>query len=63
MTAFTALDFQSGYLQCEVAQEDRTETDFLLGSELYEFNVLPFDVCNGPGTFQKRMDLVLDGLH
>lgn len=62
-TLFTALDLQSGYWQVEVAPEDRPKTAFSMGTGLYEFNVLPFGVCNGPATFQRLMDIVLDGLH
>ena len=62
-TLFSALDLQSGYWQCEVDPEDRPKTAFSIGSGLYEFNVLPFGVCNGPATFQRLMDLVLDGMH
>lgn len=60
---FTALDLQSGYWQCEVNPNDRPKTAFSTGIGLYEFNVLPFGVCNGPATFQRLMDIVLDGLN
>lgn len=62
-TLFSALDLQSGYWQCEVKEKDRSKTAFSIGSGLYEFNVLPFGVCNGPATFQRLMDLILEGLN
>lgn len=36
---------------------------FSVGSGPYEYNVLPFGVCNGPATFQRLMDVVHDGLN
>ena len=52
----------SGYWQAEVGEEDREKTAFCTPCGLYEFNVMPFGLCNGPATFQRLMDLVLAGL-
>jgi hypothetical protein len=59
---FSTLDLASGYWQVEIAPEDRQKTAFSTENGLWEFNVLPFGCCNGPGTYQRLMDRVLSGL-
>jgi hypothetical protein len=52
----------SGYWRVEVAEQDREKTAFCTSEGLYEFNVMPFGLCNAPATFQRLMDLILAGL-
>ena len=60
---FTTLDLLNGYWQVEVRPEDREKTAVCTSEGLFEFNVMPFGLCNAPATFQRLMDCVLAGLH
>ena len=59
---FSALDLNSGYHQISLAEDDRYKTAFTCEFGLFEYNVKPFGVTNGPATFQRLMDQVLKGL-
>ena len=59
---FSTLDLASDYWQVEVAEQDRENTAFCTSEDLFEFNVMPFGLCNAPATFQRLMDLILAGL-
>ena len=59
---FSALDLAAGYWQIPLAPDSRAKTAFRTVHGLYEFNVLPFGLCNAPSTFQRLMDISLSGL-
>ena len=60
---FTTLDLKSGYWQVPIKEEDKEKTAFRTSSgQLYEFNQLPFGLCNAPATFSWLMDRTLAGL-
>ena len=62
-TFFSTLDLRSGYWQVEVDPGNREKTAFCAPEGLFEFNVMPFGLCNAPATLQWLMDSVLASLH
>ena len=59
---FTTLDLISGYWHVGVSSGDVAKTAFCTPGRLFEFNIMPFGLCNAPTTFQWLMDTVLAGL-
>lgn len=59
---FSTLDMMSGYWQIEVDESDKQKTAFTSHKGLFEFNVMPFGLCNAAGTFERLMQTVCAGL-
>ena len=46
----------------EVAEEDKEKTAFITKYGLFEYNVMPFGLCNAPATFQRLMNTALEDI-
>ena len=57
----TTLDLSWGYGQVPVRKEDQPKTAFTTPYGLFQFKVMLFSLPGAPATFQRMMDIVIDG--
>ncbi|CAF3900736.1 unnamed protein product, partial [Rotaria sp. Silwood1] len=56
---YSKLDLKFGYFQIPIHEADKEKTSFITQDGLWEFNVLPQGIMNGPPTFQRTMHNLL----
>jgi RNase H-like domain found in reverse transcriptase/Reverse transcriptase (RNA-dependent DNA polymerase) len=52
---FSKFDVWEGYNNIQIVPEDWWKTTFKTHHRLFEFNVMPFGLCNTPGTFSRGL--------
>ncbi|GBG89319.1 hypothetical protein CBR_g49029 [Chara braunii] len=55
---YNKIDLKFGYHQIAIRPEDHQKNAFQTRYGLYEFVVMPFRLCNAPGTFQHAMNRI-----
>ena len=59
---FLTFDLTAGYHQVPMDPDDIQKTAFVTKYGLYEFLTMPFELTCAPATFQRLMELALQGL-
>jgi hypothetical protein len=59
---FSLIDLKNGYNLIRIKEGDEWKTAFRTRYGLFEYTVMPFGLCNAPGTFQSMINEVLRDL-
>lgn len=59
---WTTLDAASAYWAVPVSEPDKEKTAFSVKRGKFEFNVMPYGLCNSGASYQRLMDMCLSGL-
>ena len=59
---FSTFDLRSAYHQVMINPDDKEKTNFICHRGSFQFRTMPFGLCNAGATFQRLMDVVLNGL-
>ncbi|KAH0610375.1 uncharacterized protein H6S33_011902 [Morchella sextelata] len=57
---FTKIDLKNGFNLIRIAEGDEWKTAFRTRYGLYQYNVMPFGLCNAPSVFQAMINDVLN---
>ena len=58
----TKIDLLKGYYQVELSDNAKEISAFITPFGLYEYTIMPFGMCNAPSTFQRIVNLIIQGL-
>ena len=58
----TKIDLQKGYYQIGLTEKAKAISAFITPFGLFQYNVMPFGLCNAPATFQRSLNYTIQGL-
>ena len=59
---FSILDLKNGFLHVDIEESSKKYTAFVTPDGHFEFNKVPFGLCNSPAVFQRYVNVVLQDL-